>query len=49
MVNAFETKRIEYMIIPMYKYMNQIVNTDSYHILFHLDGLYSYYILDIEN
>ena len=48
MVNAFETKRIEYMIIPMYKYMNQIVNTDSYHILFHLDGLYSYYILDID-
>ena len=34
------------MIIPMYKYLDQIIKKD-YEIVFHMDGLYSYYCLDL--
>ncbi len=37
---------VDYMIIPMYKYLDQIVKSD-YEIVFHMDGLYSYYCLDL--
>ena len=44
---AYINKQIDYMIIPMYKYLNEIVSND-YEILYHLDGLYSYYCLDLD-
>ena len=34
------------MIVPMYKYINDIV-TNDYEIVYHLDGLYSYYCLEL--
>ena len=33
------------MIIPMYKYLDRII-TNKYEIIYHLDGLYSYYCLE---
>ncbi len=45
---AYINKQIDYMIIPMYKYINEIISND-YEILYHLDGLYSYYCLDLNN
>lgn len=41
----FDNKSISYMIVPMYKYINDIV-TNDYEIVYHLDGLYSYYCLE---
>jgi diguanylate cyclase (GGDEF)-like protein len=35
------------MVVPMYKYLDLIVSSKSYNILFHLDGLYSYYCIDL--
>ena len=45
---AYENKQIEYMIIPMYKYLDKIL-TNKYEIAYHLDGLYSYYCIDIDS
>ena len=45
---AYELKSINYMIVPMYKYINNIV-TNDYKIAYHLDGLYSYYCLELNN
>ena len=45
---AYDGNNIDYMIIPMYKYMDEIVTSD-YEILYHLDGLYSYYCLDFSS
>ena len=45
LVSALNSKSVEYAIIPMYKYMDEIVVSDSYEILYHLDGLYSYYCI----
>lgn len=42
----FDNKSISYMIVPMYKYINDIV-TNDYEIVYHLDGLYSYYCLEL--
>lgn len=42
----FDNKSISYMIVPMYKYINDIV-TNDYEIVYHLDGLYSYYSLEL--
>lgn len=42
---AYDSKTISYMIVPMYKYINDIV-TNDYEIVYHLDGLYSYYCLE---
>lgn len=42
----FDNKSIRYMIVPMYKYINDIV-TNDYEIVYHLDGLYSYYCLEL--
>lgn len=47
LVSALDGKSIEYAIIPMYKYINRLVNSDTYNIVYHLDGLYSYYCLDL--
>ncbi len=44
---AYTNKNINYMVVPMYKYLNEIISSKSYDILFHLDGLYSYYCIDI--
>lgn len=45
---AYDNKTIDYMIIPMYKYINDIV-TNDYEIAYHLDGLYSYYCLELNS
>ena len=42
----FDNKSISYMIVPMYKCINDIV-TNDYEIVYHLDGLYSYYCLEL--
>ena len=38
----------DFVIAPMYKYLDEIVATDAYDILFHLDGLYSYYCINFK-
>ena len=43
--SAYESKTIDYMVLPMYKYLN-IILSSKYEIVFHLDGLYSYYCLN---
>ena len=42
-INALNDKKVEYVIMPLYKYLDEIVVADDYEILYHLDGLYSYY------
>ena len=44
---AYEAKTINYIVLPMYKYLDQII-TNKYEIIFHLDGLYSYFCLDTD-
>lgn len=46
LLTEFDNKSISYMIVPMYKYINDIV-TNDYEIVYHLDGLYSYYCLEL--
>ena len=41
----YQNDEIDYMIIPMYKYLDRII-TNKYEIINHLDGLYSYYCLE---
>ena len=41
----YDSKAIDYMIVPMYKYLDRII-LENYEIVFHLDGLYSYYVLE---
>lgn len=41
----YQNDEIDYMIIPMYKYLDKII-TNKYEIIYHLDGLYSYYCLE---
>ncbi len=41
---AKDGKTINYMIVPLYKYINEIITNDI-EIIYHLDGLYSYYCL----
>ena len=43
---AYNNQDIEFMIIPMYKYIDRIIAKD-YTIVYHLDGLYSYYTLSL--
>lgn len=43
---ALDNGSISYIVVPMYKYLNQIISGE-YEILFHLDGIFSYYCLDI--
>ncbi len=47
LVSAYDSKTINYIVVPMYKYLDQIISSDSYDIVFHLDGLYSYYCIDL--
>ncbi len=42
--SAYSSKSIQYMIVPMYKFLDQII-ASNYEIVFHLDGLFSYYCL----
>ena len=44
--SEYTSNNLDYMIIPMYKYLDEIVKND-YEIIFHMDGLYSYYCLDL--
>lgn len=46
--NDYLKKNIDYLIIPMYKYLDEIVE-NNFDIIYHLDGLYSYYCLDVDN
>ena len=41
---AKEGKTIQYIIVPLYKYIDEIITNDI-EIIYHLDGLYSYYCL----
>lgn len=41
----YQNDEIDYMIMPMYKYLDRII-TNKYEIIYHLDGLYSYYCLE---
>lgn len=41
----YQNDEIDYIIIPMYKYLDRII-TNKYEIIYHLDGLYSYYCLE---
>ena len=44
----FESKSLDYMIIPMYKYLDYIIASD-YTIAYHMDGLSSYYCLEFSD
>ena len=44
----YKSKSVEYMILPMYKYLDEII-TEDFSINIHLDGLYSYYCLDFNS
>ncbi len=44
---AKDGKTINYMIVPLYRYINEIITNDI-EIIYHLDGLYSYYCLCFE-
>lgn len=47
-LDAYTKGDIDYIIVPMLKYIDQIVKSD-FDIVFHLDGLYSYYTLSVDN
>jgi len=46
LISAYTSKEIDYIIIPMYKYLDKLLSLE-YQIVYHLDGLYSYYTLSI--
>lgn len=46
LIDSLNNKANTYVIVPMYKYLTEIVSTDKYDILYHLDGLYSYYCIN---
>ena len=46
--DAYYSKEVEYVIIPMYKYLDNII-ASNLEIIFHLDGLFSYYTLSRTN
>ena len=41
-----EPTEIDYIIVPMYKYLDKLLSLE-YQIVYHLDGLYSYYTLSV--
>ena len=43
---AYSKSEVEFIIVPMYKFINRIISED-YQIVYHLDGLYSYYSLSL--
>ncbi|MDD6272483.1 MAG: GGDEF domain-containing protein [bacterium] len=45
---AYINKQIHYLVVPMYKYIDKIIESD-YSIVYHLDGLYSYYCLNFDD
>lgn len=45
---AYTSKIVDYLIVPMYKHMDKIISSD-YEIIYHLDGLYSYYSLALDD
>jgi len=46
LISAYTSKEIDYIIIPMYKYLDKLLSLE-YQIVYHLDGLYSYYTLSV--
>lgn len=46
LVSDYTSKTVDFIVIPMYKYLDYIISSD-YEILYHLDGLYSYYCLEV--
>ncbi len=44
---GYEKEEVNFMVIPMYKYIDKIIELD-YEIVFHLDGLYSYYTISFD-
>lgn len=45
---GYTNKNVDFIIVPMYKYIANIIDND-YEIVYHLDGLYSYYTLSFDN
>lgn len=45
---AYINKQVHYLVVPMYKYIDKIIESD-YSIVYHLDGLYSYYCLEFND
>mgnify|MGYP004473251349 FL=1 len=48
MNNAYNTNKIDYIIVPMYKYLDDAI-ANNLEIAYHLDGLYSYYTISIQD
>ncbi len=48
METDYTEKKIDYIIVPCYKYINKIIE-DDLGIVYHLDGLYSYYTLTLDS
>ncbi len=46
--SALDGKNLNYAIVPLYKYINEII-TEDLEIVYHMDGLYSYYCLSFKN
>ncbi len=46
--SAYSSGKIDYIVVPMYKYIDSIIEK-NYDIIYHLDGLYSYYVLSYED
>ncbi len=46
--DAYSSKEVEYMLVPMYKYLDVIITSDL-EVVFHMDGLFSYYSLVVSN
>lgn len=44
-ITNYQNGELDYIIIPMYKYLDKIIS-NKYEIIYHLDGLYSYYCLE---
>ena len=45
--SAMESKAIAYIVVPLYKNINEIL-TNEMEIVYHMDGLYSYYCLNFK-
>ena len=46
--SSLDGKNLNYAIVPLYKYINEII-TEDLEIVYHMDGLYSYYCLSFKN
>ena len=47
LVSSYEDGSINYIVIPLYKYIDNIISSNL-DIIYHMDGLYSYYCLSFD-